>query len=160
MDNPWLMFRCHGLPLFEGIIPPSGSAHCCSFSMDGKARVHHISWGEQCWAPGDNTAVFPTGLPTLRCTGSSSQLTARGKERRKGSPAAEQGEAAVLGPPPPCSAQPPEVYWHMRSHLKMTKISVPRDIRKDQALVAPGTSFTPRFRGDPLIALKGEVVTP
>lgn len=41
----------------------------------------------------------------------------------------------------------------------MTKICVPRDVGRDRALLAPGTGFAPCFRGAPVIALRGEVVT-
>lgn len=37
VDNPWLMFRCRRLLLFETIVPSLGSARCCSFPIDGKS---------------------------------------------------------------------------------------------------------------------------
>lgn len=94
MDNPWLMFRCWRLLLFESIAPRWGSAHCCSLPMDGKAHAHRLCRGEQGRGPGASIPLFPTGLPALLCAGGDSQPTAGGKE---GIPRCRAGRAGGAG---------------------------------------------------------------
>ena len=156
VDNPWLMFRCCRLVLFESILavapfPWMGKPTC--ITSPGASRAGCRRTAPPCFLPGCPRCSVQAAL---LCAGSAFPT----HSRREGIPAAEQGELAAPGQPPPRSAQPPGAYWHVRSHLKVPKIAMPRDIGWDRASVAPGMGFTPRFHGAPVIALRGEVVTP